>query len=1325
MKRLIGTLMILLLAVSSGFATDYYVSTSGNNSNSGTSPGSAWRTITYALQQVSGTVGNPAVIHVAAGTYNRASEGGFPITVPASAGYVTITGAGEGTTIVNGLGAANWVEYYIFDGNGPARFILSDMTLSGGRGGVYLRNSANNVELYDVTITGFDYTGSAPDNPGVRVSDIGGSVILQDVTIESPINDNFSGGGIRASGVAGSLTLTRVSMNTPNALYTNGGAMYATSIGSIQVTDFTATSPVAQQSGGTFYLLNIQGNVTINGLTVTNSAATYDKGGVLYIENVSGGLTVSQLSSTGSSAAQSGGAFYLKSINGGIMLDDIDISDSEALWGSGGAISIESSSGGVTLSDVSVEGSYAGQSGGSIYLTGLSGGVTLSGVDIEDSQAQWANGGGISLTNSTGGVTLSEVTVSDAHTAANGGGIYMHGLQGRLTLEEITVADSDTRENFGGKGGGISITGVSNADSVIVQGLTLTNNASGGDGGGMFLSLQQGGQDIPVSMDDVTVIGNSSGTYGHGGGLYVTQVGAFELTDGIFEQNQTSVPPAGYGQYDGGGVYLYKVDNIEVDNVAFIGNLARGDGGGMYIQDNQGGIELTRVMFLDNVADGASAQESQGGGLHVEKAVEVSISQALFAGNYAAGDGGGIYWDRKNSFAELEITNVTMAFNQSETSGSAIYTDQNSLTTINSSIIWGNGDTSRTAIFTGEESSVSGSSGNDPGNVTYMYSCVETDGGGVVDGTSNTNVNPFYYDPIANNFSVIPGSPVIDAGDPNADYSFETEPNGDRVNMGWGMVISGSSYPETSIPDVEPAPPSASSKVVMKNKYIFMGSPIQPDETDQQHIPLYAWGDNLNNTTPSWELQTWRFSRWTNAAPYGEGQTFAGYLRYMEPEANTGGVDVGDPPPIAPGLGYWFVWNEGAVQNQPAVAVDIHRVMRPAEAFVVELEPWPGGGNPPYGYNMMANPWPFAISWSDVRFSTDQSVWHTPLEAADLGLVSAYAGVWNHEEERHEAYYGRLDPWQGFWVAVLTTDPVYMKFNPFQVDQTAATFKLAELDEAVDWMLMLTARRTDALQVDLDNWIGVGSDLSDGMDKFDALQYAPQASEAVFLRTRLVENGIPTHRLAYDFRENNLSQVDYKSWMMETWFYHDATVPGAGNTYAVDVKIQWPTISQVPEGVQLRIYGWNGLTFNPESDPLLVADLRETPELTLTLNNQFDSHHMYKRFWLVATETPGALDAARENRNGLPLTSQLADVSPNPFNSSALVRFHLAEPSDVTLTVFNTLGQQVATLVRGQYQAGRHTVAWQADGLATGIYFVRMEAQGAGVTQFRKVLLQK
>ena len=78
---------------------------------------------------------------------------------------------------------------------------------------------------------------------------------------------------------------------------------------------------------------------------------------------------------------------------------------------------------------------------------------------------------------------------------------------------------------------------------------------------------------------------------------------------------------------------------------------------------------------------------------------------------------------------------------------------------------------------------------------------------------------------------------------------------------------------------------------------------------------------------------------------------------------------------------------------------------------------------------------------------------------------------------------------------------------------------------------------------------------------------------------------------------------------------------------------------------------------------------------------------------------------------------------PNPFNPTTIIRYSLRHQSDVTIEIYNILGQRVATLFDGNKQAGYHTIAWHADDYPSGVYFARLEA-GIRAENIKMVLLK-
>jgi PKD repeat protein len=84
----------------------------------------------------------------------------------------------------------------------------------------------------------------------------------------------------------------------------------------------------------------------------------------------------------------------------------------------------------------------------------------------------------------------------------------------------------------------------------------------------------------------------------------------------------------------------------------------------------------------------------------------------------------------------------------------------------------------------------------------------------------------------------------------------------------------------------------------------------------------------------------------------------------------------------------------------------------------------------------------------------------------------------------------------------------------------------------------------------------------------------------------------------------------------------------------------------------------------------------------------------------------------------LPESYELRAAYPNPFNPTTTISYALPAPSEVRISVVDMLGRQVATLVSGDMKAaGYHTVQFNADGLASGTYLIRMEAGDFVATQ--------
>ena len=101
---------------------------------------------------------------------------------------------------------------------------------------------------------------------------------------------------------------------------------------------------------------------------------------------------------------------------------------------------------------------------------------------------------------------------------------------------------------------------------------------------------------------------------------------------------------------------------------------------------------------------------------------------------------------------------------------------------------------------------------------------------------------------------------------------------------------------------------------------------------------------------------------------------------------------------------------------------------------------------------------------------------------------------------------------------------------------------------------------------------------------------------------------------------------------------------------------------------------------------------------------------------------PNTLSAISEQRGGSqPQRYVLEQNYPNPFNPTTTIRYSLPQKANVSLIIYNTLGQRIAELVNGDIEAGYHEVQFDGRNLASGVYFYRLTA--GSFVETRKLLL--
>jgi len=85
------------------------------------------------------------------------------------------------------------------------------------------------------------------------------------------------------------------------------------------------------------------------------------------------------------------------------------------------------------------------------------------------------------------------------------------------------------------------------------------------------------------------------------------------------------------------------------------------------------------------------------------------------------------------------------------------------------------------------------------------------------------------------------------------------------------------------------------------------------------------------------------------------------------------------------------------------------------------------------------------------------------------------------------------------------------------------------------------------------------------------------------------------------------------------------------------------------------------------------------------------------------------------------MTYELSQNYPNPFNPSTKIQFKIPEDGFVSLKIYNTIGEEIASLVNGFITTGKYSVEFNAGNLPSGLYIYRMVSQN--FSSSKKMLL--
>ena len=374
----------------------------------------------------------------------------------------------------------------------------------------------------------------------------------------------------------------------------------------------------------------------------------------------------------------------------------------------------------------------------------------------------------LSVPSATAKLMLHGATLRNGYQSSAGGGLKVKGNDSG----SLTVTFSAFNFNTSGAGGGVDIESL---DSATFINNTFRDNVATLDGGGARI------RDLnSITMTNNTISGNASGNVG--GGVYAKSFGRIAFSNNSVDGNSAN----GNRLYGGGGVFArsriitfshntvsenasgYYGGGVHVDGsdmVTFSGNLMKGNvarvsGGGIYSSNSRS------VAFVNNVID-RNGSDYYGGGIYAINPSRLRLTNNTLVGNADRLRGGGLYVRLLESSPASDGT-IFGRWNDQNQSDIESQLDYGA--TLYNNIFLSNNADDAADFYINNDSDYD----RTPSPVALSHNNFDqTPGLGygtnipvIIDPNNLDAVDPLFVDPDSGDLSLLPDSPMINAGDP-------------------------------------------------------------------------------------------------------------------------------------------------------------------------------------------------------------------------------------------------------------------------------------------------------------------------------------------------------------------------------------------------------------------------------------------------------------------------------------------------------------------------------------------------------------------------------
>ncbi|MCH8568767.1 MAG: S8 family peptidase [Balneolales bacterium] len=356
------------------------------------------------------------------------------------------------------------------------------------------------------------------------------------------------------------------------------------------------------------------------------------------------------------------------------------------------------------------------------------------------------------------------------------------------------------------------------------------------------------------------------------------------------------------------------------------------------------------------------------------------------------------------------------------------------------------------------------------------------------------------------------------------------------------------------------------------------------------------------------------------------------------------------------------------------------------------------------GWHMVSNPFPFPIMWSEIL--NDATGMHNVAYVWDANRTGGADYIHTGAD-----WDGIIEPFQAFWVQASENDATITFKAEHRSDNNGNLFFIP--NEEPELMLELHSENRStftrllfddekALHPEKNNTVRLSSLSASYLHLFSSAQNSGLAFQSQYLPSgELHSIDIPLYvntseKGSLTLETGNLQHADHLQITLIDHYTGEKMIVDESFSYNFAINSDEKGVSEVAEEL---------------SDLDLVA----MSGVSAGLSKGFSDNRFTINITLSPTSTVPETD--------LPTAVSLDQNYPNPFNPITQITYALPEATEVQLEVYNLMGQRVAILVNESQSAGHHTVQFDGQSLASGVYLYRLQAGNTVIS--RKMTLLK